>query len=218
VYVRFICGSEYGPPVADEESPDDTEPFDEELLLEMYGTLQDQTQAIMDQSQGRLRGGVTAVVAVFGYAILGQEPRLYAVLPFVIGGLVIVHLESTATLARLNHRMSEIEGKLKDREPMFVWEREYGILADGGAVSVLGVDVDSVFFALVAVLVAAAYVATVWLGLTAWTPARVFAGGTGAVTVTASELLVVYIALSTGVLLALIATGAHVVRLVRTAS
>jgi hypothetical protein len=108
---------------AADNAENETEPFDAELLVEMYGTLQDQTHAILDQSQARLRGGLTAIVAIFGYAILGNEPRLYALLPFVVGGLVIVHLESTVTLAYLNHRMSKIERKLEIREPLFVWER-----------------------------------------------------------------------------------------------
>lgn len=201
---------------AADNAENETEPFDAELLVEMYGTLQDQTHAILDQSQARLRGGLTAIVAIFGYAILGNEPRLYALLPFVVGGLVIVHLESTVTLAYLNHRMSKIERKLEIREPLFVWEREYGILGDGRTVAVLGVDLNPVFFALVAALVAAVYVAAVWLGLTTWVSTPVVVGDLTMVTVTADGLLFAYGALTAGILMALVVAGAQFVRLART--
>jgi hypothetical protein len=201
---------------AADNAENETEPFDAELLVEMYGTLQDQTHAILDQSQARLRGGLTAIVAIFGYAILGNEPRLYALLPFVVGGLVIVHLESAVTLAYLNHRMSKIERKLETREPLFVWEREYGILGDGRTVAVLGVDLNPVFFALVAALVAAVYVAAVWLGLTTWVSTPVVVGDLTMVTITTDELLVAYGALTAGILMALVVAGSQFVRLART--
>lgn len=201
---------------AADNAENETEPFDAALLVEMYGTLQDQTHAILDRSQARLRGGLTAIVAIFGYAILGNEPRLYALLPFVVGGLVIVHLESTVTLGYLNHRMSKIERKLEIREPLFVWEREYGILGDGRTVAVLGVDRNPVFFALVAALVAAVYVAAVWLGLTTWVSTPVVIGDLTMVTVTADGLLFAYGALTAGILIALVVAGAQFVRLART--
>lgn len=140
----------------------------DELLLEFYGLLRGAAESNIDQAQRRLTGGIGSIAAIFGYAVLGNDPRIYAGLPFVIGVLIVVDLEATATLSYLNYRMALIEQALSADDGLIVWEREYGMFGEGRRLTALGVDLNLTYFGFVVAAVAAGYLASIGIAIEAW--------------------------------------------------
>lgn len=156
--------------VVDGEDPEggDSNETDPQLLL--YRSLRQETRARISQHQRSLLSGLSVIGVVIAYALLSGEFVFLAVIPLVVGFLVVQTAQYLNNLFYITRHLSRIERAYTDEYPLFEWENRYGVAGTDRALVQRGVDWSIVPQYIVLVLGLLGYLGSVYAAYVVWPP------------------------------------------------
>lgn len=183
---------------AEEDEPgglrDETEP---PLLL--YSLLHDEVRSRLTHHYRSLLSGLSVIGVIIAYALLSGEFVFLAVVPVVIGFLVVQTVRQLNGLLFISHHLCRIEGAYVEEYPLFSWARRYGMTGTERRVERHGIDWSLVPAAIVLAFGALGYLGFVYVSYVVWPPDGIDILVVG---LTREGLLGIYVVLTTLVCLA----------------
>jgi hypothetical protein len=97
-----------------------------EVLLAQYDDLRESVRTRTLQNARRVTSGVAGAGAVAGYALIRDSEWLLAVVPFLLGIVVIQTANNYRWMSASSCHVVDIEDRLSSVADEFCWERKYG--------------------------------------------------------------------------------------------
>lgn len=164
---------------------------DDRLRMDLYELLHERAETERRWQFWRLAAGHAVVGVILAYAVLSGNLRFISLTPILYGIVVLDGLKTSVRMLYLQQQLVELEAKLADREPLFEWVSEYGVLGPGRRLELFDVDVNTVPETAQYALIVTIYLSLIAASLLTWTP---LSDATGAgLPVTRSLLLVGYV-------------------------
>ncbi|MDZ7701338.1 MAG: hypothetical protein U5J98_04325 [Halobacteriales archaeon] len=148
--------------------PHDRDRNDPQLLL--YRSLRDEVHSRIAQHHRSLLSGLSVIGVVIAYALLSGQFVFLAVIPVVVGFLVVQTVRTFNNILYVARHLSRIEGAYVEDYPLFNWERRYGGGGTDRGLHRWGVDWSNVPQAIVLLLAAAGYLGSIYAAYVVWPP------------------------------------------------
>lgn len=146
----------------------DTEP---ELLL--YRILHDEVRAHLSHQFRSLLSGLSVVGVIIAYALLSGELVFMAVIPLVVGFLIVQTVRQLNNVLFAAQHLNRIEDAYVDDHPLFSWEQQFGMTGTDRRVERYGINWAKVPQALILTIAILGYFAFVYVAYVVWPPAGV---------------------------------------------
>lgn len=143
-------------------------PDDPNLLL--YALLRDEVLTRIGHNQRSLFSGLSVIGIVIAYALLSGEFVFLAVVPVVVGFLVVQTVRELNGILYQARHLSRIEGAYVDDNPLFAWERRWGMAGSERGIQRFGVDWTHVPQYIVLTLAGLGYAASIYAAYAVWPP------------------------------------------------
>lgn len=188
-----------GPPseTPDEDGSEDSGETDPHLLL--YRVLHDEVRSRLSHHYQGLLTGLSVVGVIIAYALLSGELVFLAVVPVVIGFLGVQAIRQHNGVLFIANHLNRIEKEYADENPLFVWERRYGMTGTDRRIERWGIDWSFVPPGIILTFGAMGYIGFIYVAYVVWPPSGVDILAVG---LTRNGLLVIYALLTVLVSLA----------------
>lgn len=160
--------------VVDAQDDDVTNlPTDSAPDLLLYRILHDEVRDRISHHYRSLLSGLSVVGIVIAYALLSGEFVFLAVVPVVIGFLVVQTVRQLNGILYIARHLNRIERAFVDDHPLFAWEHRYGMTGTERRVERWGINWSHVPQGIVIAFAVLGYVGFIYIAYVVWPPAGV---------------------------------------------
>lgn len=155
------------------EAPDDVEedlPDEDDPHLLLYSILHNEARSRISHHYRSLLSGLSVVGVIIAYALLSGKFVFLAVIPIVVGFLVVHTVRQLNGILFVARHLNRIERAYVDDYPLFAWEHRYGMTGTDRHVERWGIDWSLVPPVIILVLAILGYVASAYAAYVVWPP------------------------------------------------
>ncbi|MFB6081798.1 MAG: hypothetical protein ABEJ67_03150 [Halanaeroarchaeum sp.] len=147
-----------------------TVPDERDPNLFMYGILHEEIRARISHHYQSLLSGLSIIGVIIAYALLSGEFVFLAVIPVLIGFLVVQTVRQLNRIYLAATHLRDIEAAYIEDYPLFSWEHRYGMTGTGASVRKWGINWTHVPQAMVLAMAAVGYLGSIYVAFAVWPP------------------------------------------------